>query len=323
MSDSMEAVVFDAFGGPEVLRVAPRPMPEAGPGEVVVRVAASTVNPTDLMMRNGTQAPMMQGLIPPFTAGMEFSGHVHAAGAGVGLPVGAPVIGVVNPRRPAGGAQAQFVVVPAASVAVVGPGVDLVAAATVPMNALTAAMSIEMLGLTAGQSVLVTGGAGMLGGSAIQLAHRAGLRVLANANPADAGMLRGFGADHVLPRDEGLAEALRALAPEGVDGLIDGALIGNEVSHLVRDGAVAVSLRKSHPIHDPRLRCTVVSVIEGMERTDLLAAIAGDLSDGRLRPRVAEGGRFDFREAVAANRMAEASRVRGRVVLVFGPEGRA
>jgi len=323
MSDNMEAVVFDEFGGPEVLRLGPRAMPEAGPGEVVVRVAASTVNPTDLMMRNGTQAPMMQGLVPPFTPGMEFSGHVHALGEDVSLPVGAPVIGVVNPRRPEGGAQARYVAVPAGSVAVVDPAVDLIAAATVPMNALTAAMSIEMLGLTAGQSVLVTGGAGMLGGSAIQLAHRAGLRVLANASPGDAELLRDFGADHVLPRDEGLAEALRAVAPDGVDGLIDGALIGNEVSHLVRDGAVAVSLRKSHPIHDPRLRCTVVSVIEGMERSDLLAAIAEDLSQGRLRPRVAEGGRFDLAEVVAANRMAEISRARGRVVLVLDAERRA
>jgi NADPH:quinone reductase-like Zn-dependent oxidoreductase len=313
---TMAAVTFAAFGPPEVLQITELPVPEPGRGEVVVRVVASTVNPTDLLMRSGAQAAMMAGLSPPFIAGMEFSGHIQKAGPEVDLPVGAAVIGVVNPRTPSGGAHAQFVRAPATSVAPLERQVDLVAAATVPMNALTALMALEWLGLPAGSSLLVTGGAGMLGGSAIQLARLAGLRVFANCGPADRETLLAFGAD-VLPREEGLAEHLRAVCPAGVDGLIDGALIGAGLSHLVRGGGAAVSLRRSHPIEDSRLRCHYVSVTEGMHRNDLLRAIAGHLEAGLLRPRLAEGGLFGFRDAIAAHHAAAARGLRGRVVMRF------
>lgn len=314
----MLAIEFDSFGGPEVLHLAERPDPVAGPGEVVVQVAASTVNPTDIMMRDGTQAPLMKALSPPYIAGMEFSGRIASTGAGVGLKPGTPVIGVLNPRTPRGGAYAQRIVVPAASVGAVGEGVDPVAAATVPMNALTAWMALDLLALDKGQPLLVTGGAGMMGGYAIALARARGLVVLANAAPADAELLRGFGADHVLPRDKGLAEALRALCPEGAAGLIDGALIGREVSPLVRDGGGAVSLRASYRIEDPRLKTHYVSVIAGMEEAATLARIGQLLSEGRLTPRVAPGGVFGFRQAAEAHRMAARGGFRGRVVLDFG-----
>ncbi len=106
----MQVIGFMEFGGPQVLRLMDLPQPTPATGEVVVRVAASTVNPTDLMMRAGLQAALMTGLVPPYIAGMEFSGHIHNVGDGVsGLTVGQPVMGVVNPRRPAGGAHAQYV----------------------------------------------------------------------------------------------------------------------------------------------------------------------------------------------------------------------
>jgi NADPH:quinone reductase-like Zn-dependent oxidoreductase len=176
----MLAVSFEAFGPPDVLEIAERPEPVAEPGGVVVRVAASTVNPTDLMMRAGGQAAMMTQLAPPYVAGMEFSGTIESVGAGVAFVPGQRVIGVVNPRRPAGGAHAERVAVPAVSVAPVPDGVDLVAAATVPMNALTALLALELVDLEPGQSLLVTGGAGMLGGYVVRLARRAGLTVVAN-----------------------------------------------------------------------------------------------------------------------------------------------
>ena len=160
----MKAVTFDGFGAPEVLQVVERSSPQPGPGEVVVAVTAATINPTDLMMLDGTQAPLMAGLKPPFIAGMEYSGHIAAIGQGMDLLLGTPVIGVINPRTSKGGAQAAQICVSAKSVAGVAPGMDLVSAATVPMNALTAMLALEMLALAPGQSVLVTGGAGMVGG---------------------------------------------------------------------------------------------------------------------------------------------------------------
>lgn len=129
------AVLFMEFGGPYVLSIKELPRPMPGQGEVVVWVTASTVNPTDLMMRSGQQASLMVGLVPPYIAGMEFSGHIHSVGEGVAsLASGRPVMGVVHPRRPACGAHAQYVCVPAASVVPLDLSVDLLQAATVPMN---------------------------------------------------------------------------------------------------------------------------------------------------------------------------------------------
>ena len=313
----MQAVTFDFFGPPEVLRISSLPIPGPGPGEVVIRVAASSVNPADLMMRSGARARMMAGLKPPFIAGMEFSGHVHDAGIRVDIATGTPVVGVVNPRRAEGGAHAQFIRVPASSIAVLAPGVDLVGATTVPMNALTAALALELLGLPRASSLLVTGGAGMLGGLVIQLAKEARLIVAANCAEGDAPLMRELGADVILPRDDGMREALRARFPAGVDAMIDGALIGATVSDLVRDGGGVVSLRRSHPINDPRLRNHYVSVTDAMDRTDILQSIANDIDAGRLKIRIAEGGCFSFRAAAAAHRKAEQGKMRGRVVLTF------
>ena len=101
----MQAVVFREFGGPEVLQVAQLPDPVPGPHEVVVKVAAATVNPSDLMMRSGQQADRMADLKPPYICGQEFSGHVHALGSpSTRLTVGLRVMGIVHPRRPRGGA---------------------------------------------------------------------------------------------------------------------------------------------------------------------------------------------------------------------------
>jgi NADPH:quinone reductase-like Zn-dependent oxidoreductase len=314
----MKAVTFSSFGGPEVLTVSERPDPVAGPGEVVVRIVAATVNPTDIMMRDGGQAKMMDHLTPPFVPGMEFSGHVHATGAGVALAVGTPVFGVVNPRRPEGGAHAEYVVVPAASVAALDPAVDLATAASVPMNGLTARMALELTGLTAGQVLLVTGGTGMLGSSVIQLAREDGLTVVAGGREADEHDLRALGVDVIVPRDaDQLVDAVRKAFPQGVDALIDGALIGAQVSHAVRDGGTAVSLRSSHPIEDPRLSCHYVSVIAGLERHDILAALAERLADGRFKPRLAPEGEVPFTQAAQAHIRVEQGMTRGRVVLTF------
>lgn len=315
----MRAVVFTEFGSPEVLRLVDLPdPPPPGDGEVVVDIVASTVNPTDCLMRSGQQAALMTDLPPPWIAGMEFSGRVAAAGHESRLSVGTPVIGVVNPRGPSGGAYAARIVSPAASVAVVPPEANLVGAATVPMNALTALLALEMLALKSGDTLLVTGGAGMLGASVIALAHAAGIKVLANAAPGDSALLRGLGADEILPRSEGLAEALRATYPQGVDGLVDGALIGQALAPFVRDGGGAISMRRNHPISDPRLKVGYVGVTTGMKRQDLLASIAAALRAGILSPRVAPGGIFPAERAADAHRMAEAGGFRGRVVIQYG-----
>ncbi len=310
----MQAITFNEFGGPEVLSITDMAEPVAGPDEVLVEVTASTVNPTDIMMRNGTQAPLMTELKPPFIAGMEFSGTIKDAGNSR-FSVGQPVIGVINPRTPRGGSYAQVIAVPAASVAAISSDADLAGAATVPMNALTAALSLEFLGLKPGDSLLVTGGAGMLGGSAIQLAKAAGIKVLANVAAKDAELVSALGADVILPRDDGLAEALKAEYPNGVDGLIDGALIGQQVSHLVKSGGGAVSLRGNYKIDDERLRVLNVSVMKGMLDNATIQHIGDLVSNGAIQSRVA--ATYHFTDAAKAHADTENGGMRGRIVLSF------
>ena len=97
------------------------------------------------------------------------------------------------------------------------------------MNGLTALRGLELLDLPAGATLLVTGGAGLLASYVIPLAKRAGLRVLADANPADEEFVRGLGADVVLPRGDGLAAAVRDAVPDGVDAVFDTALLGRAI----------------------------------------------------------------------------------------------
>ena len=315
----MKAVTFAEFGGPEVLQIMEKPAPLPGPGEVVVAVAASTVNPTDLMSLSGLRERLMKDLPRPYTAGMDFSGHVLSVGEGVhNVAIGQAVIGVVSPRRPSGGAQAQQIQVPAVSVTPVKRDTDLIAAATIPMNALTGMLCLELLGLEPGQSLLVTGAAGMLGSLAVELGLLDGLHVLANAGHADHEFLRGLGLTSLLPRDEGLDAAVRAVCPDGVDGVIDGALIGREISHLVRDGGGIVSPRASYQIEDPRLTINYVQVTRGVEDGQKIARIGRLFDAGKLTPRVAAEGVFPYTEAADAYRMAQRGGFRGRVVITFG-----
>jgi NADPH2:quinone reductase len=312
----VKAVTFSRFGGPEVLQISEQAEPKSNAGEVVVGITAATVNPTDLAFMSGARAP--SDLSPPYIAGMDFSGRVLAIGEGVaGLEVGQPVIGIVAPRTSRGGAQRERIAVPAVSVAPVKEGTDLIAAASVPMNALTAMLSLELLGLRAGQTLLVTGVTGMLGSLSAQIARLDGLNVVVNAGEKDRAFVEKLGVDTVLPRDEGLEDAIATKYPQGLDGIIDGALISQRLAYLVRDGGGIVSPRAVYRIEDPRLDVSYVQVTSGLQDHDKIVRIGRLLDGGKLTPRVAPGGVFPFDRAEDAFRMVQAGGFRGRVLLTF------
>jgi NADPH:quinone reductase-like Zn-dependent oxidoreductase len=259
----------------------------------------------------------MAALAPPYIPGMDLAGVVHELGDQVaGLQVGQPVMGIVDPRRPEGGAQAEYVVLPAASVVPVA-GRDLVEAATVPMNGLTAMMAIERLEASPGQVVLITGAAGAVGGYAVQLAHLAGLTVVADCKEEDAILVRNLGVDHLVPRGGGMAAAVRGLFPDGVDGLIDAARIGPTAAAMVRDGGTAIRVRSSDA-GDERLRSRFVLVGERLGDTAALRRLAELLDAGTLTPRVA--ARLPMDRASEAHRLLEKGGLRGRLVLELGPD---
>ncbi len=308
------AVAFETFGSPEVLRVMEVPAYQPQAGEVLVQVAAATVNPTDLLMLGGSQAARMRDLVPPYIAGMELAGTVVAIGEGVqGLSTGQSVIGIVNPRRPQGGAQAQFVCLPAASVAPLPAGTDLVAAATLPMNGLTAWMCLEFMNLPVGASLLVTGAAGAVGGFVIALARRAGLHVVADAKDEDRELLTRLGAHELVPRGEGFATAVRVRYPAGLDGAVDAALLGNIAAGLVRQGGAMVSLRGSQDIQREDIRHTHVSVLQEASNQQVLRWLVDRMQDGTLAMRV--GRVLQMAQAKEAYALVNQGGLRGRVVL--------
>ncbi len=300
-------------GGPEVLEVIDRPVREPGEGEVRLRVAAAAVNPTDIGLRNAGGGD----LEPPWTPGMDAAGTVESFGPGVsGLTPGDRVMAAMTPRRPEGGAQAELVVVPAASVVPIPDGATLEEAATLPMNGLTAMLGLERLGVAAGDTLAVSGGAGLLGSYVIGLAHERGLRVIADAKPQDEELVRSFGADVVVPRSDDFTAAVRAVAPDGVAAVYDTALLNAAAFGAIRDGGRLAVVRGWDGSQAPRgITVVPVMVRDVLERTDWLEQLRALASAGRLKLRVAET--YPPEQIAEAHRVMDAGGLRGRAVIVF------
>jgi NADPH:quinone reductase len=311
----MRAVGFSRFGGPEVVEVVEIPDPVPGPGEVRIRVAAAAINPTDMGMRSGGRAAALAAFPPPWVAGMDAAGVIDAIGADVSWRVGDRVMAVVVPMRTGRGAQAERVVVPAESVARVPEAVTLTEASTLPMNGLTTRLALDLLALTPGQTLAVTGAAGAVGGYAIELGKVAGLRVIADAAPKDEDLVRGLGADVVVPRGSDVASAIRAVVPEGVDGLVDGALIGGPVLAAVRDGGGIAAVRAFAGETERGITIHQVSVASYATNRAALDGLRELVEAGAVTLRVAET--FTAEHAAEAQARFAEGGVRGRFVIVF------
>jgi NADPH:quinone reductase len=311
----MRAVGFTEFGGPEVLRIVPLPVPSPGPGQVRVRVVAAAVNPTDLAFRAGAHRSMPAGVEPPYVPGMDLAGVIDAVGDGGDWRPGDRVMAAVSPWVPGGGAQAEFVVVAADGLARVPDEIGLRAAATLPMNALTVRAALDELAPRPGQTLAVTGAAGAVGGYAIQLGRAEGLRVIADASPADEDLVRRLGADAVVPRGPEVAAALRRVVPGGADALLDAAVMGAPVLAAVRDGGQVIAVRPFAGESERGITVSLVLVFHHLHEADRLARLADQAAKGVLTPRVADV--LPAERAADAHRRFEAHGVRGRLVLAF------
>ena len=315
----MRAVTFSRLGGPEVLEVSDLPEPQPGPGEVRIRVGAATVNPTDISFRTGRQLTVAQlaemSVLPPFIPGMELAGTVDAVGAGTDWRRGDRVMAIVNPRRPGGGAQAELVVVPAASVARVPEGTSLEAAATLPMNGLTVRLALDRLGLKPGQTLGVTGAAGAVGGYAVELGVNDGLRVIAVARPEDEALVKRLGAETIVPRGDAAIRGLHDAAPGGVDGLIDAAVLDAAVLAAIRDGGKLATVRGFNGPSERGITIEPVRVTSYLHEQQALDRLGHLVAEGRLTLRVAET--FPPARAADAHRKLAAGGIRGRLVIVF------
>ena len=325
MTEMMRAVGFDMFGGPAVLHIVTVPKPVPGPGQVLVKVAAATVNPTDLGFRAGGRA-LPPGVEPPYIAGMDLAGVIDAVGPdavgpdavgpdGSGWRVGDRVMAAVSPSRPGGGAQAEYVAVAEDQLARVPDGWSLVEAATLPMNGLTVRAALDLLSLPAGATLAVTGSAGIVGQYAIQLGRHEGLTVIGDAAPADVELIESFGAHRVVPRGVGTEDGIREIYPDGVDAIIDAALLGPAVIGAVRDGGQFLAVRPYQGEPERDITIHLVLVGNHLHEGHRIAELADLVTKGALTLRVAEVLPAD--RAAEAHRRLVAGRVRGRVVLTF------
>lgn len=311
----MRAVGFKEFGGPEVLQVLELVEPRPGPGEVRVRVRAAAVNPSDTAMRAGAFREVLREVRPPYVCGWDAAGVVDDVGEGVPWRVGDEVMAIRLPVGAHGGAYMEQIVVPETSVARKPAGASFAEACTLPMNGLTARQTLDLLALLPGQTLAVTGAAGAYGGYVIQLAKAAGLRVVADAAAADEELVRGLGADVVVPRGTDVAERVRAAVPEGVDGLADGAVLGASALPAVRDGGGFAAVRPFDGTPERGITVHQVMVSEYVTEQRKLDELRRLAESGVLTLRVADTYRME--DAAEAHRRLEAGGVRGRLVIEF------
>jgi NADPH2:quinone reductase len=267
----------------------------------VVAIRATTVNPTDLATRDGSQRRRMPDLAPPFVLGWDLAGEVVGTGQRV---VGMIPFGRVGGRV---GAYAEQAAVDPAWLAPLPQGVRFEEAATLPLNALTARQALDLLGLSAGETLLVTGASGGVGGFALQLAVADGLRVIAVAGRDDEEWVASLGAAEVLARDADLSP----IGP--VDGVLDAVPLGPRASTPpLRDGRTAVFTRPPdppEPYRDLRFETVLVQPDAAM-----LSGLAERLAAGELRTRVAHV--LPLEDAPRGHQLAEAGGLHGKVVLV-------
>lgn len=289
-------------GGPGSIEIIDVPVVEPGPGEVLVEIAAAPVNPVDLGVAGGFFHAM--GLInqPERTGlGWDFAGIVVATGSDVDLAVGTRVAGLVVGFDRDFGTYAEQLVVPAADLAVVPDGLDLVAASAVPLNGQAAAQIVDLLGdaPTGGNRLLVTGAAGAVGGYVASLAQDRGWRVTGLARAEDEEFVRSLDADFTTQTESGW------------DAVADGAALQEEGLALVRDGGTFVGVRPN-AVPATERGITVAAVVshpDGPRLGDLLARAAS----GELPTRVHTVVPLD--QVADAHRAMAKGGVRGRYVL--------
>jgi NADPH:quinone reductase-like Zn-dependent oxidoreductase len=299
------AIQFDDYGPPEVLRLVEVPELTAGPGRVRVAVRAAGVNPIDWKIRSGAMRDAFSVQFPN-TPGAEFSGVVDQVGEGVtGVAVGDEVLG----RGSATYAE-QAVVDPAA---IEPKPADLAweQAAALPVAVSAAYRVLVPFGLEAGQTLLVDGAAGGVGGILVQVARARGMHVIGTASERNHARLRELGATPI-PYGDGLAERVRAIAPNGVDAAAD--LVGKgsleTLVGLTGDPARVVTIADFANAGRFGVRAT-----GGPDKppADALADALHLLADGKLQ--VPVGSVYPLAEAAAAQRESESGRSDGRIVL--------
>lgn len=333
--DTMQAIVIDGYGGPEVLRLTERAIPTPAADEVLIRVAAAGVNRPDVFQRQGRYAP------PPGASdlpGLEVAGELadggHAGDNPFGLKRGDAVCALL-----AGGGYAQYAVAPLAQCLPVPAGLSMIEAAALPENYFTVWSNVFDRGRLgrgeagAHETLLVQGGSSGIGVTAIQLAHALGHRVFATAgNAGKCAACEALGAERAINyREEDFVEVIRQCTEGlGVDVILDmvaGDYIPRELDALADDGRLVLiaTLGGREARIDAatlmRRRLTITGSTLRARSVGFKAAIARELHEhvwpllesGRVRPVIDTV--FPAAEAAQAQALMERSTHIGKIVL--------
>jgi NADPH:quinone reductase-like Zn-dependent oxidoreductase len=303
------AVLIRAYGGASAAEVAEIAKPQAGRGEVLVRVRAAGVNGIDWKVREGYVRDAFP-LQLPAVLGIELAGVVEAVGPGASrFRVGDRVMGPLGRL----GAYAEFVAVDEANLARTPDGLDDVQAAAIPVATVAAWQSLHLAGpILPGQRILIHGAAGGLGGHAVQYAKRAGAEVFATAASAHVEYVRGLGADHVIDHQTQRFEDIA----RDIDLVLD--YVGGEV--LDRSWQVLKDTGAIVGTSSPDILARTPAGRRGlwfMNKADtaLLETLAADVAAGTLKSPVSEVVGFnDIPAAIERNRTTSRT---GKVVADF------
>jgi NADPH:quinone reductase-like Zn-dependent oxidoreductase len=303
------AVLLNSFGGPEVMNLREVPAPQAGPGQIRVRVTAAGLNPMDWFMTSDADTATRFGLSLPCGFGTDYAGVVDQAGNGVTeFAAGDRVFGAALSR-----AVADYVVIDvpgdiaAGGVAHHTPdGVDDRTAATLAIAGSTAAAALAVVNPGPGDTLLVGGAAGGVGVFTVQLARLAGALVIGTGSAMSADALRALGAEPVAYGD-GLAGRVHALAPGGVTAAID--LYGTDTVQAARELGVP----------DERIT-TIAGQVDGITSANGANAAPGAIEEvarlvavGQLRVPIA--ATFPVEQIRAAVELQAGRHVHGKVVI--------
>jgi NADPH2:quinone reductase len=305
----MRAIVFDRYGGPEVLHEAELPTPVPARGQLLLRVAAAAVNPADHKWRSG----MFSAMVPiplPHVLGYDVAGVVAAVGEGVtAFAPGDKIAALLNPITKGG--YAEQVAVDAASAARIPEQLDFATAAAVPCACLTGTQLVEeVLRPQPGQIMLLTGATGSVGVAAMVAARRRGAKVIAAVRSRQIARARELGAsDAVVLGDQDW----RGGPLDGVLDTVGGANVAKLCLHVRRGGRICTAA--TDPI-DPTGLPAVPEFVAVHPDGQRLAGLLEDVAAGHIPIRIAH--RLPLAHAAEAQRLVERGGLEGKVILETG-----
>ncbi|WP_405488539.1 NADP-dependent oxidoreductase [Nocardia sp. NBC_00511] len=314
--NTTNAITIESFGGPEVLRLQEVPLPEPGPGDVLLRVEIAGVNPAELGMRDG-RYPWAQEPRFPLIPGYDIAGVVESIGREVtGLAVGDQVTATTAHSHSQIGSYAERVVLPADQV-VPAPGVDAEQRAALPLAGTVALQALRRLGLESGQALLVNGIGGGVGSFIAQLAAGRGITVAGTASVDDHDHVRDLGAIPIDRRGD-IAEQLKSHGIGPVDAAFDtvGGPSARTAFTTIRDNGRYATIVPGFWIpggqFDPERGITPEIVVYSHIRADL-AELAALVAAGDLRARIATT--LPLADASEAHRLLIKGGLRGKILL--------